>query len=49
MEQKFNMLREVGVQLRGFVKRYFDRQFLTFQSFRELSEERAKVRNKPED
>ena len=43
------MMREAGIQLRGYVKQRFSHFFFTYQSDCELSEERAKVMSKQED
>ena len=49
LEQELNLLREFGVQLRGYVKQSFDRLFSTFQDVRELNEERSKILSKQVD
>ena len=49
LEQELNLLREVWVQLREYVRQRFDRLFSTFQDVRKLDEERAKVMSMQED
>ena len=41
LELEMKLIREVGVQLRGYVKQRFDRLYSPFQSVRKLSKKRS--------